>query len=334
MKHFLALLFARNREFYRDKGSLAWSILFPLILIVGIGFASQGDRHVYQVGVVGTQPAGLDQLPHLRVTSYRDSELALLRLRQTQLDLVVAADQTGSVRYWINSNDRKAWYLDAAISQRMPAWQQQSVAGQSFSYAVWVVPGVLCMSLMFSCLYGVGYVIVRYRDLGVLKRLRATPINALEFLAAQAVSRLLISVTTLTVVFLGAWWWLDFPMQGSPWLLLLTACLGALAMISLSLVCAARIDSLEFMNGLLNLLSWPMMFLSGLWFSLDGAPQWLQTVSQVMPLTHVVEAARAVMLNGAGLDDIRHHLWVLTGMSVIMLALATLLFRWIRSSSR
>lgn len=335
MKHFLALFRARNREFYRDRDSMAWTLLFPFVLIIGIGFASQGDRYAYQVGVVGTPPTELTQLPHLRAVPYDDLDQALLRLRQTQLNLVVQAGQGDApTRYWLNEQDNGAWYLDRSIRDLLPAWQRQAVSGQVYSYAVWVVPGVLCMSLLFSCLYGTGYIIVRYRDQGVLKRLRATPITALEFLAAQAASRLLITVATLAMVFTAAWWWLDFPLQGSPWLLLLIAAAGSLTMIGVSLICAARTDSMEFMNGLVGLVSWPMMFVSGLWFSLDNSPVWLQALSQVMPLTHIVEAARAVMLNGAGLADIQGHLWVLLVMAVATMSLAATLFRWTRTSGR
>ncbi|HEX4937648.1 MAG TPA: ABC transporter permease, partial [Candidatus Kapabacteria bacterium] len=181
---------------------------------------------------------------------------------------------------------------------------------------------------MFSCLYGVGYVIVRYRDSGVLKRYQATPVTALEFLGAQAASRLLISVATLAVVFAGSHFFLDFPVKGSWLLLLLVTVLGALSMIALSLVCAARIDSLEFMNGLLNFISWPMMLLSGLWFTLDTAPSLVQQLSLLMPLTHLVNAARAIMLDGAGFTAVADELLVLLLTSIILMAIAARWFRW------
>ncbi len=328
MKHFLPLFFARNREFYRDKGSLAWSLLFPLILIFGLSFALSNDKYVYKVGVLGPEPAALlAPIPFLERIAYSDRELALSRLSQHQLDLVLEAG--APTRYWINSASKKAWFLEQSLlRQSATPLQKHSVAGQEVSYVAWVVPGILSMSLMFSCLYGVGYVIVRYRDLGVLKRYQATPVRALEFLSAQMASRLLISVSTLAVVFLGSSWLLDFPMQGSYLLLLLVAALGALAMISLSLLCAARINSLELINGLLNLISWPMILLSGLWFSLDNAPALVQQISRIMPLSHMVEPARAIMLNGAGWAAIMPHLLVLAAMTVVFLSLAAVLFRW------
>lgn len=330
MKNFLALFFARNREFYRDKGSLGWSILFPLILIFGLSFALSNDKTVYKVGVLGDMASArvlLKDLPWLEVMAYDDEALALRRLTRHQLDMVVSTSP--APHYWINSQSKKAFFLEKALLNVAPGkFTAASVSGQEIGYVTWVVPGILCMSLMFSCLYGVGYVIVRYRDSGVLKRFMATPVTALQFLGAQAASRLLLSISTLVVVFAGSHWLLRFPVEGSWLLLLLVATLGAFSMVALSLVCAARINSLELMNGLLNLLSWPMMLLSGLWFSLDAAPAFIRGLSQLMPLTHLVNPARAIMIDGAGFMDVLNDLVVLVVMTVVLMAIAARNFRW------
>lgn len=336
MKNFIALFLARNREFYRDKGSLAWSIFFPLLLIFGLSTALSNDKYVYRVGVLGDVPQArllLKDLPYLDIVAYQDETLALRRLTRHQLDLLISTQGMhkagASGHYWINTQSKKSFFLEQSLKQMAPGkFTHATVSGQEVGYVAWVVPGILCMSLMFSCLYGIGYVIVRYRDNGVLKRLRATPITAMEFLGAQAASRLLVSVSTLSLVFTGSHFLLGFPVMGSWLLLLLIAVLGAASMIALSLVCAARIDSLEFMNGLLNLLSWPMMFLSGLWFALDEAPEFIRLLSLCMPLTHVVDAARAVMLDGAGLREVLPHLLVLLAMTVVLMTIAARSFRW------
>ncbi|MDI1300292.1 MAG: ABC transporter permease [bacterium] len=330
MKNFLALFFARNREFYRDKGSLGWSILFPLILIFGLSFALSNDKTVYKVGVLGDMASArilLKDLPWLDIVAYDNEALALRRLTRHQLDMVISTSP--AAHYWINTRSKKAFFLEKALLSVAPGkLTAASVSGQEVGYVAWVVPGILCMSLMFSCLYGVGYVIVRYRDSGVLKRFMATPVTALQFLGAQAASRLLVSISTLVVVFVGSHWLLHFPVEGSWLLLLLVAILGALSMIALSLLCAARINSLEFMNGLLNLLSWPMMMLSGLWFSLDAAPAFIRGLSQLMPLTHLVNPARAIMIDGAGFTDVLNDLVILLIMTVVLMTLAARSFRW------
>ena len=80
---------------------------------------------------------------------------------------------------------------------------------------------------------------------------------------------------------------IHFHSAGSLLLLLLVAVLGALSMIALGLTIAARFSSEELVGGLLNLLTWPMMLLSGIWFSLEGSPQWVRWVAGLFPLTHV-----------------------------------------------
>jgi ABC-type multidrug transport system permease subunit len=106
------------------------------------------------------------------------------------------------------------------------------------------------------------------------------------------------------------------------------AVLGATAMISLGLLVAARVSSEEFAGGLLNLLTWPMMFLSGVWFSLEGAPTWIQAAARVFPLTQMLEAARKVTLDGAGLADIWPNLAALAAMCVLFLTLGSVGFKW------
>ena len=97
---------------------------------------------------------------------------------------------------------------------------------------------------------------------------------------------------------------------------------------TLGLLIASRSRSEELTGGLLNLATWPMMILSGVWFSLEGSPEFIQTISMALPLTHLVEGARAIMTEGASLMDIKHHVLTLLSMIAVFLSVGTLLFRW------
>src|SRR5699024_7511585 len=198
--------------------------------------------------------------------------------------------------------------------------------GQRIRYVDWVLPGVLGMNIMFAALFGVGYVIVRYRQNGVLKRLQATPLTPLTFLAAQTASRLFIVLAVTVVIFVGCEWLLDILVLGSRWLLLWIALTGAMAMIALGLLISSRVASEELAGGLLNVTTWPMLLLSEVWFSLDTAPAWVRQLAELLPLTHIVHAARAVMVEGAGWAEIVPSLLTLLGMTALMLGLAAWLF--------
>ena len=103
---------------------------------------------------------------------------------------------------------------------------------------------------------------------------------------------------------------------------------GAMALISLGLVVAARVRSEELANGLLDLIAFPMMILSGVWFSMEGTNIWAQRLAELMPLTHLVDAARRIMLDGASLSDVSTEIAILLGIALVLLGLSARAFRW------
>jgi len=99
-------------------------------------------------------------------------------------------------------------------------------------------------------------------------------------------------------------------------------------MISIGMLIASRTASEEFAGGILNVMTWPMMLLSGAWFSLEGAETWVKHVAQFFPLTHMISATRAIMNEGATLSQVMPDVWILAAMSVIILAIGAYIFKW------
>jgi ABC-2 type transport system permease protein len=333
MKAFIALLLARNKEFYRDRASISWAVILPVIIIVAVSIAFSGrDQQLFKVGVLTQDMAQLVlplalQKEYIEAVAIQDQEKALMRVRHHQFDLLLQPTENGW-RYWINENAAKGEVLQSLLLATVPQAQKETVSGRAVRYIDWAMPGVLGMNIMFGALFGVGYVIVRYRKMGVLKRLQATPITAFQFLSAQLVSRLLIITVVSAMIFVGCNIFLDFLMLGSYALLFAIALLGGFSMIALGLIVSSRTDNEELAGGLLNVATYPMLLLSEVWFSLDGAPQWMRALAQVLPMTHMLDAARAVMLEGAGWQDVSAHLWVMAAMSMVFLSIAAVMFRW------
>lgn len=334
MKEFSAMVYARTMEFVRDRGTFFWNLIFPIILVFGFAFAFSGSGNaLFKIGVFGAEPSGMDflrleQAQFIRYESTPAERQAVLdKLRRHELDMVI---DFGSSTYWFNEKGRNASLLRRLFVADPGAegFREEAVTGAPIRYVDWFVPGAIGMNMLFSCLSGVGFVIVRYRKNGVLKRLRATPVSALSFVGAQAASRFLIVVATSAFVFLATNFFLHFMMKGS-WLnLLLVFSLGIVSMIALGLVFASRFKSEELAGGMMNLITLPMVGLSGVFFSLEGAPKIVKTASELLPLTRVMEASRAVMLEGAGLGAIMPQLLFLLGFSALALVLAALLFKW------
>jgi ABC-type multidrug transport system permease subunit len=121
-----------------------------------------------------------------------------------------------------------------------------------------------------------------------------------------------------------------FQVDGSYLDLALVFFVGSLSLTALGLIIAARGTSEEFATGLLNFIAWPMMFLSEVWFSLEGAPEWVKALAQIFPLTHLLRAARKIMNEGAGLLEVSVELTVLTTMTLVFLMAGARLFSWNR----
>jgi len=325
---FFAVFKARNIEFFRDRSSLGWNLLFPILMLVGLSFVFSGDgRAVYKVGVLNLAKSQSKFLEtkFISFIDYQDTTIAKVKLEQHSIDLLV---DFNAQQYWVNQGAPNGYLVEKIFLNDHKNYLRIETQGKKIRYVDWILPGVLGMNMMFSCLFGVGYVIVRYRKNSVLKRLKATPLSALEFVSAQLVSRLFIVMFLSSVVYIGCNLFFDFYMLGSYVDLFLIAILGAFSLITLGLLVASRSKSEELIGGLLNLSSWPMMLLSGVWFSLEGAPNAVKVFADFLPLTHLVAGARKIITEGATLSDISYHVTILMIMTAVFLTLGAYFFSW------
>ena len=331
IKRLATVWHARNLEFVRDRSTLLFTLLLPLMLVVAMGFMFGGkDRPLFKIGVLATS---IDKQAHpflreryVEFVPIASQAEGIQKVTHQQIDLLL--DLHGTPRYWVNTDSPKGYITEKLLLASAAGAQREPVTGAAVRYVDYLFPGILGMNMMFSCLFGVGYVVLRYRKSGFLKRLHATPLTAFEFLTAQVLSRLVLILFVTAVLYAGIGAIIHFHSAGSLALLLLVAVLGALSMVALGLTIAARFSSEELVGGLLNLLTWPMMLLSGIWFSLEGSPPWVRWIAGIFPLTHVLDAARAIMLDGAGMAQIAQHLIYLAVTAVAFLALGAWSFRW------
>lgn len=337
---------ARNREFFRDRAGFGWNILFPFLLVAGFGviFGAR-EPSLYKIGVfpVSTPNPSIErlalppefiQIRHLQFVGFSDLEEGLDQLRHHRIDFLVQQGRP-PYSYWVSDASPKGHLMERIFKSGLdnpPAVSDQvikkQIQGREIPYIDWLFPGILGMNMMFSSLWGIGYIVVRYRKTGVLKRLQATPLTAFEYLAAQLISRLFVLMFSVVVVWAGCQLIFRFQVQGSYLNLFLVFLAGSLSLSALGLLLASRGSSEELVSGVLNFIAWPMMFLSEVWFSLEGAPAWIKTVAQIFPLTHLLKAARLIMNDGATLVEVTPQLMMLLLFTTIFLAAGAALFSW------
>jgi ABC-2 type transport system permease protein len=337
---------ARNYEFFRDREAFGWNFLFPFLIILGFAVIFKGDyQSGYKVGIFPVSatdsidqrrshlPPSFTNFNAIDWLGFESGDAGVKKLKHHKIDLLIEAD-TNPVRYWISDASPRGKIVERlllgslAVASSEGESEKKAIQGLPVRYIDWLFPGILGMNMMFSALYGVGWVVVRYRKNGVLKRLKATPLTAFEFLSAQLLSRIFVLMFTLIVVWVGSDWILNFTVYGSLFDLFFIFLVGSTCMTALGLVVASRGTSEEFSNGLLNFICWPMMFLSEVWFSIEGAPHWLKTSANIFPLTHVLTAARKVMNEGTGLIEVAPELAILLLMTLLFLLVGAGLFSW------
>jgi ABC-2 type transport system permease protein len=344
-KRFWAMFAARNLEFFRDRAAFGWNFLFPFLIVAGFAVVFGGKSFSeYKAGVFPVEPAevihhrvdipeGFQSSKYVEFVGVPSLEAGLVLLRQHKIDLLI---QQGAApyAYWTNASSPKGYILEKLLIASLTPEDAEKqldrrvIQGKEVRYIDWLFPGILGMNMMFSALWGVGYVVVRYRKNGVLKRLKATPLTAMEYLSAQMLSRIFLLMFTLVIVWIGCDLILSFEVAGSYFNLALVFFLGCLSLTSMGLVLASRGTSEEFTSGVLNFISWPMMFLSEVWFSIEGAPQWVKWVAATFPLTHLLSAVRKIMNDGAGLADVMPEIVILSAMTAVCLVLGAALFSW------
>jgi len=204
--------------------------------------------------------------------------------------------------------------------------EKQAVSTENVRFIDFLTPGMVGMSIMLVNV-GVGYLLVTWREQGILRRLGVTPLPAGSLIASQAVSFALISLTQTAIILSMGFLIFDVQVTGSFLWLALTALLGVLAMLSVGYVIASLLKSVASVDAVRNLVTFPMIFLGGSYFSMDPPPA-VAPVVNVIPLTHLNDALREVVNHGGGLGDLWLSWAALAAWVVGGFLVSVRLFRW------
>ncbi len=341
------LTLARLREFFRQPETVFWVYGFPLAMALALGIAFRDEqREDIRVDVQGLSMAVdalvslLSQDERIKVkTSSPDETMHRLRRGKTDLLVMVGAGSDGKPTY-------EFWYQPGrpgsvlarsvvddvlarkAAGESAPKVTTTTIEGYGSRYIDFLIPGLIGMNLMGGGLWGVGFVTVDLRVRKLLKRFLATPMRKHDYLLSLMLSRLVFTVTEIVILVSFAWLFFGVAVAGN-WLFLLgIIVLGAFSFSGIGLLVACRAKTIETVSGLMNLVMLPMFVLSGVFFSSERFPEFLQPFIQALPLTALNNALRGVMLDAAGPVTLASELAILAGWGVVSFLLALRWFRW------
>jgi ABC-2 type transport system permease protein len=190
-----------------------------------------------------------------------------------------------------------------------------------------VVPGLVCIVLMFSTLFVTTMAITKERERGTMENLLAMPVRPIEVMIAKIAPYVLIGYIQVLLILVAASIFFALPLRGS--VLLLLAALGVFIASNLGLGVMFSTVSVNQMQAvqLAQFTLMPSFLLSGFIFPFRGMPGWAQAIGNIFPATHAMRIVRGVLLKGVGWTEIVPELWPMALFTVAIIAFASLVYR-------
>ncbi|AXV37735.1 MAG: ABC transporter permease [Methanobacteriaceae archaeon] len=193
-------------------------------------------------------------------------------------------------------------------------------------YIDFLVPAVLAMTVMFSCMFGMGESIAGERERGELARLFMTPTNVSTVVGGKIISKLVIETGRALILIIAAIILFGIVIKGSMLLTVLLLVLGALCFVGFGIMISARVGTQEDYMQMVMPFAMPMMFVSGVFYPIETMPWIFQKIAYLVPLTYVNDAMRTVMLKGGGIGDVWIDILVLIGFTALFFGLGVTKF--------
>jgi ABC-2 type transport system permease protein len=355
------LTIASIKMFVRNRQALFFTLFMPLMIMLIFGFIGFDKPPKIDVGLVVHDPSPataqfVDQIRNFPTFTIHEGALEEEQKLMNEGNLAVILDipdylvpttpqpaaerqsiiayenagqagQAQAVTSILNQFIYKVT-IDSAHAQLPFDIAEKPVNVHNLHYIEFLLPGLIALSIMQMSVFSVAFVFTQYKEKGVLKRLLATPMKPIQFVAANAITRLLVSVLQAAIFIIVGILLFHAHIIGSYWLLLLCVVLGTLMFLGLGFTISGLAKTVESVPAIANLVVFPMLFLGGTFFAISNMPPWLQAFAKFLPLTYFSTALRDVMTKGAGFTDIMWNLFAMVMWSAILITLATITFRF------
>jgi len=342
--------------FLRDRQSIFFSLFFPIIFMTVFSFANSGQQDPIKVGVVNNSASivatDFAQLlidnPLFDVTIGEEERLRNELIEGDQTMILILPESFDAQ----SEGAELQLLVDAAQVQQlgliMPLLQQtlisierefrniepmfslvvEDVQARSQRYLDFLLPGLMAFTLMQLSIAGSGFNIVEFRRKGILKRLFVTPIQPKDFITSIVLARMSIVLIQLTVLIAFAVFVLDVRILGNFLSFYSIIMLGTFIFLCLGFCLGSIAKTQQAVMAVGNLVIFPQIFLSGIFYPIESMPALMQPIAKVLPLSFVSTAMREIANNGASLLSIMPSLIGIAVWFVVAFVLATRLFVW------
>jgi ABC-type multidrug transport system permease subunit len=195
-------------------------------------------------------------------------------------------------------------------------------------YIDFLVPGLIGMGVMMSSMWGISYGIIEKRSKKLLRRLVATPMRKSHFLIALITVRIIMNFIESAVLLIFSLIAFKMTIQGDISALILTFLAGNIAFAGIAVFASSHTSNTEVGNGIINFVVFPMMILSGIFFSYQNFPDWSLPVIRNLPLTMLTDGIRSIFNEGAGYHELALPIFIMTAVGVVFFTVGLKIFKW------
>lgn len=345
MTAFRSLSVAMLKGFYRDKATLFFTFVFPLMFLVvfGLIFRDAGSSKI-KIGAVGDGPVlvALEQTGALEFERYGDVDGAVAKVKDGDLPAMVAEQGDTVTLRFAASDQTQAGIVRGILGAAVAAANQQAtgqaprfqvqaaqVEDTSLSAIQFLTPGIMSWGVATSAVFGSALTLVSWRRKQVLRRVRLAPVGVPVLLTSRLLVTFGIAVgQALIFILVGTLPVFGLKLTGTWYLAIPIFLLGVLAFFAIGMLVGSFAKTEEAATAAANIVVLPMAFLSGTFFPIDAAPSWLRSVSNVFPLRHMNDGMMNFLVRGKSADALLVPGLVLLGFTLALGLLAARVFQW------
>lgn len=343
-KSLYQLILVHFKTFFREPSILFWAVLFPIIMawILGIAFSNKGEsvRTIYVISaaeipekITGEKVFGKETGNIFRIKFQRASEEEAVRAVKRGVIVLYIEVKGDSIIYHFDPLNP-----DAQLTHLMLERDISGVAVNSASikplqtkgtrYIDFLIPGLVALGIMNSCLWGIGWSLIETRMKKLLRRMVATPMKKSVFLASHIVTRIILGGVETVLLLVFAYFYFGTTITGSIPAFVIVFLAGIFAFAGIGILTASRTDKTETANGLVNAVTLSMMILSGIFFNYHNFPDWAIPIIQSLPLTVLADAIRAIFIEAASIADVLIPTLILLITGLITFVIGLRIFKW------
>lgn len=354
------------KRLFRDKVAIFFTFVFPLIFLFVFGFIfGRDDSSVsFNVALINqsdTQIAKqfVEQANKNDILEIKQDittiENAKERMSRGEVDATIVLPSsfgevkaggrlpTGQAEVLYDQNKAQAGTTLASVLQDSVFEPiNQSLAPSTDPFTVKAVStataglkpfdytfaGLLGFTILTSGIFGPTTVFPRLKQRGVLRRYHTTTLKVWQYFLGNVFSNGIVALLSLTVMFVVARTLFDVSMRGDYASLIIFSVIGATLLFGIGLAVGGWAKNENQAAPLAQLITFPMMFLSGIFFPTFLMPGWLQAITQFIPLTPVVDGIRLILTEGYSIFQLGPQLAMIAVWLVVVYFLAFKLFRW------